>query len=278
MDIDIRDFVKLPAYTVQRRVFICTQVAEAARGRGLDDLTALAERAIAHDSELMRLRHKRRRRQYRKDTVAIDQQLDRSVGGLDRFLASQLDVYGPDHPRGHAAAKLRARMLPRGVAALTKQSFVEQHVAVDSLLDIAAEPELAPLRATMPELDPMFDRIHELNQAYGDRLDEDHEQVSAERLHSMNQRGQALIAAVVAAVFAHVALHAPDDTALLTALMRPVVEQSRALRIERRRRRWQRRRREGDDGDGDEGGDELGEDGGGLGDEPGLSTGGDVSA
>ncbi|WP_428262188.1 hypothetical protein [Haliangium sp.] len=225
--------------TPGRRVFACEQVATEASSRGMTDLAGRATAAAGADRELLDIQAAHR------DTGAAlhgslarlnDIAVDRGTTSLDSHLAAQINLFGDRHARGLAAEQLRKALFPKGVAAITGQPYVQEHVEISNLLARAEAPALTEARAALPELTPMLAHLAELNQEYGEALNAD-DSLSNEELRQRNRDGQRRLAELIVLIYAYFLNNAPDDGSGLAALLEPIYRQNEAVRLSRRRRR-----------------------------------------
>ncbi|GAB4557403.1 MAG: hypothetical protein Tsb0020_01520 [Haliangiales bacterium] len=271
-----------------RRVHAAEQVAARAHARGIDAIANYATDVGAKDRELLAVQERYRKTRsalYGRQAQQLDSAVDRALTVIDSYLAGQLDLFGEQHARGQAAKAMRAALFPAGVAAISQQPYVQEQVAVDNLLAVAASPELADARAAMPELAAMFGHLAERNQEYGEVLFEEMDVPSPTTLREANRDGQRRLAGLTMVVYAHFLTQAPDDDAGLSDLLEPIRYQEESARVARRRRRNALRDVAPDTGedapsDGDDGDDGVEDDidpdlGDEVGADPGLGSGDD---
>lgn len=223
-----------------RGIHALERVQAGAIALGLDWIAAHAASGLAQFHALMDLQVRFRIGRvnlYGPDTIDLDNQVDRSLTTVDTHIEGQGRLFAEDHPRAIAAGILRPALFPEGVAAITRQSFVQQRVSVDQLVATYFAPALAPARADLPELDPMIARVAELNQQYGASIDAyDRDRPSSEKLRAVQERAQCLLAETIVLIVAAALRAAPEQREGVEALLEPILRQNEALRQSRRRR------------------------------------------
>jgi hypothetical protein len=223
-----------------RGIHALERVHDGALAIALDRIASHAARGIAEFRAVLALQRRFRSGRitlYGADTIELDNLVDRCLTTVDTHLGGQMQLFPEDHPRAVAASVLRPVLFGEGVAAITRQSFVQQRVSVDELLTAYHAPEMAPARADLPELDPMMERVADLNRQYGESIDAyDRDRPTIETLRAAQERAQSLLAETVALIVAASLEAAPEQRAAVDALLEPILRQNEALRQSRRRR------------------------------------------
>jgi hypothetical protein len=174
---------------------------------------------------------------YGADTIELDNLLDRSLTAVDSHLDGQIRLFSEDHPRAVAAGTIRPALFPEGVLPITSQSFVQQRVTVDRMIGAYQAPELAPSRASLPELDPMMARVAEINVQYGASIDGyDRDRPNGEKLRAAQEAAQACLAETMVLIMAEYIDSPPERRESVAALLEPILRQNEAVRASRRRR------------------------------------------
>jgi hypothetical protein len=232
--------VNLYLFPPGRGIHALERVHAGALALGLDDVVLHAADGIVQFRTLGELQTRFRTGRvnlYGTDTIELDNQLDRSLTTVDTHLEGQIRLFPGAHPRAVAAGIIRPVLFLEGVAAITRQAFVQQRVSVDRMLEAYHAPALAPARADLPELDPMMARVAELNQQYGTSIDAyDRERPSVDRLRAAQERAQNCLAEIVVLILAGSLRGAPEQRERVAALLEPILRQNEAVRQSRRRR------------------------------------------
>jgi hypothetical protein len=241
MDISVPEAVNIYILPPGRGIHALERVAADAAARRMDEIAAHATAGIAsyHVVRDLQIRLRTSRASvYGPDTTALDGQVDRCLTGVDHHLESQLRIFPLTHPRASAAITIRQALYPEGVGVITSQSFVQQRVAVDRILDTYHDPSLAPARSHLPELDAMMDRLAELNRAYGASIDAyERDRPTGATLRAAQERSHAYLTGTVVLILARYLLCAPEQRAAVAGLYEHIQRQNEAVRLTRRRRR-----------------------------------------
>lgn len=241
MDILISSLLHIYLFTPGRGIHALERVIEAATALAQAVIVTHASNAIALFRAVMDLQARYRTARtalYGPATVALDNQLDRCLTGVDDYLATQLRLFLETHPRAIAAAAIRAVLFPEGVAVITAQPFVQQRVAVDRLVEAYLATDLVSARAELPDLDVMMVRVAEINREYGVSIDDyDRDRPNLEMLRAAQQRAQESLAETYVLCLAAYLQAPPDQRAAFAALIEPIMRQNESIRATRRRRK-----------------------------------------
>lgn len=186
--------------------------------------------------------------QYPPEAAGADNLVDHCVAGVDGYMELQVRVYQGEE-RAAAAERLRAALLPHGVAAITKLPYTEQHAQVNTMLERADDPELADDVAALPEMRSLLERVRTFNVSYGNILSKVVSRAGSAERREAQQSCQELLSATAGLIIGHYALHDPDNTAERDHLLEPILHQNAAIGAARRQRRLPR---DVDPGTGDE--------------------------
>jgi hypothetical protein len=240
MLVPVSRLVNLYLFPPGRGIHALERVHAGALALGQDEVVLYAADGIVQFRTVAELQTRFRTGRvnlYGADTIELDNQLDRSLTTIDTHLEGQIRLFPAVHPRAVAAGVIRPVLFLEGVAAITRQSFVQQRVSVDRMIEAYHAPALVPARADLPELDPMVARVAELNQQYGTSIDAyDRERPSGDRLRAAQERAQNCLAEVVVLILAASLRGAPEQRASVAALLEPIMRQNEAVRQSRRRR------------------------------------------
>jgi hypothetical protein len=174
---------------------------------------------------------------YGTDTTELDAWLDRALTSVDGYLWSQISLFPAEHARAVAANTMRPALFPQGVQAITRQSFVQQHVDVDRTIAAFESPALAPARAELPDLVPMMGHVAELNRQYGESIDSyDRDRPTRESLRAAHELAHTLLLETIALILAAHVEAAPELRDSVAALLEPIERQNELVRATRRRR------------------------------------------
>jgi hypothetical protein len=224
-----------------RGIHALERVAAMATALGLDAIAAHAQLAIAEYRKVKAMQIRMRvgsTSLYGPDTPEIDALLDRGLASVDGYLDSQITLYPREHARSVAASVIRPALFPEGVRAITRQSYVQQRVDVDQMLETFASPELAAARAELPDLGLMMDQVAELNVRYGDSIDAyDRDRPNHERVRAAQELAHTMLLETVVLILAAYVQSAPEMREGVAALLGPIERQNDAVRANRRRRR-----------------------------------------
>lgn len=186
--------------------------------------------------------------QYPPEATGADNLVDHDVAGAEAYLLLQARVYQGEE-RATAAERLRAELLPHGIAAITKLPYTEQHAQVNIMLERADEEDLAADVAALPEMRSLLDRVRAHNTSYGEILSNVVSRATSAERREAQQSCQELLVATMGLIIGHYALHEPDNTADRDYLLEPILHQNAAIGAARRQRRQPR---DVDPGTGDE--------------------------
>lgn len=160
----------------------------------------------------------------------VDQMLDRAVSDTYRLVDAQASLQGGSQ-ESELAAELEEDLFPQGVAPITSLPYVEQHEAVNRLLERLAihyQDHVSRLN-----LRAHIDRVGELNDEYGELLDTtDAEGLTYDEVREARKKGEDAFYRALIAVYAAF-MHDMDK---LRDVLEPVEIQN-----ERLRRHYQRR-------------------------------------
>ncbi|HWN68990.1 MAG TPA: hypothetical protein VNM90_15235, partial [Haliangium sp.] len=161
--------------------------------------------------------------QYPPEAAAADNLVDHGVAAIEGYLEVQARMFQGE-ARAAAAERLRAALLPDGIAAITKLPYAEQHGAVAALLMRAADAALAADVTALPELGSLLQRLTGFNDQYGAVLGQAAVRTSREELHQAELRCQETLEATAGLIVGHFRLHEPDNTAARNHLLEPIVQ------------------------------------------------------
>ncbi len=229
---EILSFRRVP---VGRMVFALTEVEQRAQKRGLQTIAEHASMGASYGREVLKDAMRwaaSSRGRYVPEAADLDFEIDGVLAGIDGYLQSQERIY-PNDARGDAATTLRQQLLPEGVAAIIRLPFAQQHAQITALLERANDPDMAEVHAALPEFAELLARLSELNQRYGEALQQETEVPTRGELAAGRARGQDILADTAALILAHYALQAPDDDDGRTDLLQPILEQVAAARRRR---------------------------------------------
>ncbi len=241
MLVPVSSLIQIYIFPPGRGVHALDHVALGAASLGFAEIDAQAQKGIAQFRRAMDMQTRLRIGRttlYGTDTFELDNLLDRGLTAVEDFMVGQVRLFPRGHRRADAAEAIRPALFPEGVAAITNQPFVQQHVAVGHLVETYFAPPLAPARADLPDLDVMIARVAEINQQYGVSIDAyDHDRPSQEELRAAQALGQTYLAETVVLILARLVLSPPEQQPAVAALLEPILRQNDAIRATRRRRR-----------------------------------------
>jgi hypothetical protein len=238
-------------FPLGRCEFALREVARRATVLNKTDITALAGRGADRAKSALKvslLSQNSHSGQYPPEAAGADNLVDHCVAGTDGYLELQARVYQGEE-RAAAAERLRAELLPQGVAAITKLPYTEQHAQVNTMLERADDAELAADVAALPEMRSLLERVRTFNISYGNILSNVVSRASSDERRQAQQSCQELLYATAGLIIGHYALHDPDNTAERDHLLEPILHQNAAIGAARRQRRLPR---DVDPGTGDE--------------------------
>ncbi|WP_428263682.1 hypothetical protein [Haliangium sp.] len=236
----VTSFFSLYRFPSGRRLYAMLELQRRATALGLTQVVEHAARAVAHDRYALEREGRYiplRSAQYGPDAIALDQQVDRKLAALDGFLDSQLRMFEEGSERAQAAAYLRDRFFPRGIAAMVRQSFIQEHMEVDALLGRREQPAVAAAIEALPGLAHMLDELKASNDQYGAAISDDDDRPTTDELRMLQAHGQRLMAEVIGLVVGHFGSTAPDDYDSLQHVLEPILEQQEVMGALHRRRR-----------------------------------------
>ncbi len=222
--------------------FTLREVARRASARNKSEIMALATRGAdrAKGALMMSLLSQNSHGgQYPPEASIVDNLVDHCIAGIESYLELQWRVYQGE-PRAAAAERLRAELLPQGIAAITKLPYTEQHAQVNTMLERADDADLADDVAALPEMRSLLERVRTVNGDYGAILSNVVSRASSAERRGAQQSCQELLSATAGLIIGHYALHEPDNTADRDHLLEPILHQNAALGAARRQRRQPR--------------------------------------
>jgi len=244
MNLTTTKLLNLYRFGAPRRVFCFGVMLERLPEGAFAELRERIERAMEADRATCELeahwRGTRGHTEYAPGATELDAELDNAIKALDDALAVSLKAFGEGSPRAEAATFARGRLFPKGVRAVTRQTFVKQAVMVSVLLErVEAEPELA---ATLDRLGARvyLERVAELNARYRELLQlDDQTQPSYDELRQARAEGQEAFCRIVFQVVARLTDDdlSDEEAAALEKALQVVLEQNAKIRRQRRRRR-----------------------------------------
>lgn len=120
----------------------------------------------------------------RRETRAIDAQVDRQLSSLHALLKTWADLPAQTAASAQAQRVLDALFI-RGVFPYTSLPFDEEHDQVNTLISVMRSDFSAELGAL--NLDPVLDGLEQLNDEYGLALGRDIEKVSFEKVREVRE-------------------------------------------------------------------------------------------
>jgi hypothetical protein len=219
-----------------RALWAMRQVQQRALAMNKAEIAALAAIGVLSAQEALDLSLRargNRTAQYPPQATAADNLVDHGVAGVDGYLEVQSRMYQGE-ARAAAAERLRAALLPDGVAVITRLPYAEQHGAVSALLARAADPALSADVAALSEMSSLLTRLTGFNDQYGTILAQVLPRTTREELREAEQRCQEVIEALTGLIVGHFRLHEPDNTAGRDHLLEPILQQNAAIRAARR--------------------------------------------
>ena len=239
MVIRVSELSSLYKFPLGRCVFALRDVEGRAQALGQRDVARLAGRHASEAQDAMELMMRFRagyESQYPPEATAMDNAVDRCLGGVAGYLDVQIRVY-PDEPRGEAAERVLRALFPDGVASVSRLPFAEEHEQINALLDRARAEDLAEDVRALPELPSLLERLRTRNDEYGELLRHSQPAPSREEVRQAQQLCQDRVAETLSLIIGHYALHFPERSDERDHLLEPIVRQNEALRALRRRRR-----------------------------------------
>lgn len=145
---DWNAYFRFPRIPTGRKIFALRALLKRAESKGRTQLAAQIRAAIKTCLALLRVERQWKARKVWKvkhgpKARILDRQIDRSLAGFLDRLNSPLKMYDPEHPKARSARALKDHFFPGGLGELSQKSFVEQTVALDSVLEgLQERPEL----------------------------------------------------------------------------------------------------------------------------------------
>lgn len=164
--------------------------------------------------------------------VAIDNQIDRLIGGIHMIAQANVATLDPGAPTHVASAALLAKVFPLGAAAITSLPFEEELDAVKELLaDLDAEPGLAAQAKVAEQVEALRPLVVD----FAAELAKQAEIVEHRQVKAAQARMQRALAVLVCQIIA--AWPQPEDEDALRAALAPLLDQIERVRAQRRRNR-----------------------------------------
>jgi hypothetical protein len=237
---DFTELINLYLFPTGRRIHAQRQVLEIAAEREITMLVRQLEANIAADCatrelELQWAGHDSRK--HAPGEPAVDADLDRALSALSETTNAKLVAFGLKSDVGQAALRLRQRVFPMGVQAITALTYVEEHETVSTILGLLGPGgELADQVKTL-RVEDLVEQIGEVNQRYGKLLSTGNvRDVTYDKIRKAQAEGQRNLLRVVAWILGHYQDDDRDLEARLT-LLGPIVREQEAIRVHRRNRR-----------------------------------------
>ncbi len=202
-------------------------------GPALDALMAAATEARQLE---MRHREVTNRPQYGPRAVALDATVDRLVSALVSAIKNARRAFGDDHPLGTAAARLEVTLFPRGAAAVTGLSYVEEVETISDLVTrLSPNGELADDAATL-HLAPYVQALATANDALRTALVARPQGATWDQVRAARAHAHGLLLELLAHILGRYPSHSPEDTIRRARLLDPIWRQQEAIARARRRR------------------------------------------
>ena len=257
----MNDLLNLYQFPTGRRLFCLGHAQRILDAYGVEGLQLEVERAVALEKETRRLELQWRgqaRNEHAPGTGELSVEVCHALGALEALFTATQKAFGGSSPEGRAAAAAQAALFPKGLFQLTSMPYVEQQVAVQTLLEqIQTEPKLGEdLRRVAAER--FVAQLAEANERFRSALEVYGSGPSYHQMQEARRVGQETLAQVVVLLASELvrAWRKGEETEPFTQALQAVYEQNAAIR------RLRRRRRTVSDVD-PETGDELADDGGG---------------
>lgn len=238
MDASLSTLLNLYVFTPGRRIYVLRQLRELVDALGAEAPPALGpaiDQALAHEDEaavLSSAYHVARRiRDVRP--MDIDPQIDRKLMLMDQILGHHAAEKGED---GRYAARLRTALFPEGALRHIQMTHVDQLAANDHVLSMLDAPERQPWVDRLG-LRALVTSVHALNERFRQAVIQRYTpaRVSRADVRAAHARGQELLLEAVARIVGAYPTRA--DAPMRARLLRPVLAQNQAIRLQRKRRR-----------------------------------------
>ena len=237
------EFVRFARMTLARRLQALRRMRQrigsyrtmARFAQPLDDLIAMHEAALRLRREVNS--QEERAAMHAEEARILDPQVDQTVSGLHGMLTTMITAFAADHPLGASARALMDRAFPDGVAAITKLPYVEQHTAVDLLLELFfAEGEVTP-EASALGLAPLLAQIRAMNAQYGALLTQPRRAEARQEAKDADDASWARTTMVLTGLLGTAWSDSEEHTAARRDVFEPWVEQEEEAALLRRRRK-----------------------------------------
>lgn len=240
MNVHLSDFFKLYQLSTGRRIFALRRMREHAVRLGARALVERIDRALAHDETTRRLdlawSGARRRRASGGAVAAVDNRMDRALGGLRDVVRALTAGAAPDDAIYGLAQQLLDRIFPAGVHAVTTLPVVDQLAAVETIVELL-QGELAPLVAEL-NIQTNVRRVIELAREYRAVLEERPASVSFAEVQSARHEGHERFCSIIGMIVGtYYRADLAEHMDARDALLEPVLEQNEAVRVYLRARR-----------------------------------------
>jgi hypothetical protein len=238
MEFPASSLLRLMRFPLSRYMFMFRQVRDQARALDVPAVVALAELGFARAKAAMELDHLQRTQRpsrFPPEARELDQLVDAAVTGLDSYCEAQSALFRGEE-RAAAAARIRQKLLPRGVGYITQRPYAEQHGEVDALLRRAEEPEALADLAVLPGMDDVLTRIRDVNTRYGALLHQSQGALTRQDVRARHDECQELLCTLACLIIGHLGPQ-PERHADRDHLLGLILRQDKALRERRRRRR-----------------------------------------
>jgi len=178
--------------------------------------------------------------EYGPEARSVDQELDRALGAVSKFLTTTAQAYGETSAQAQLARYAAGRLFPDGVRAVIHLPYVVQEDTVRLILRrVETEPRLG---RALRELgaDRFLERVAEVHARYQVALRKDRHQPTFSQVKEARRAGQERLCQIVVLVLARLVTgeHEGDQAAALWKALREVKDQNAAIgRYYKRRRR-----------------------------------------
>lgn len=228
--------INLYIATPGRRVYALREVKRRAQGRGLGELVARIDRALAHEARTAELEGLWSAGQTGKRPVPrdFDPRIDRTLLIIEQMLIACGEDLDPEIAR--YAAELASQLFPQSVTEHIRLPFIDQLQANENVLTVLEAPER---REWVDRLGLRIytRRLRALNDGFRQALlaRDAEPAVKFDDVRAARDKAQANYVAIAARIGG---MYCDDEDAeLRTELLAPIMEQNEELRIWRRRRR-----------------------------------------
>lgn len=232
MDSSLEGLFKLYVLSTGRRTFALQQMKPIAADLEQKALVTMINRALEHESKTLKLEAKWEASGYVADPQRVrkvDAKVDRTLSAIRDTASAQANAAEPGDPLQATAHELIGQLFPAGVQAVSSMPYVEELVAVETMLKQMKGP-LARHVADLG-LERLMGRLAELAKEYRQAQEDKREtEVDFGDVRGARATGHRHMLEIVAVTLGTYYDESPKHVQTRSALLKPILDQQEAVR------------------------------------------------